>query len=242
LQDIGVTYGGIVALAHVSFAVPQHAIVGLIGPNGAGKTTLVDAICGFTPCEGSLELDGRVLDGLQPHQRVRAGLGRTFQGQELWADLSVAENVLVGHGAHQRSPAELDQLFDLLQLVDVRDRLAGELSQGQRQMVSIARSLVRNPTVLLLDEPGAGLDSTESAWLADRLRRIRDGGVTIVLIDHDMDLVLGVCDRVEVLDLGRIIASDTPAAIRTNPLVAEAYLGDADVPATAPTSTETLVP
>jgi ABC-type branched-subunit amino acid transport system ATPase component/ABC-type branched-subunit amino acid transport system permease subunit len=230
VKGLGVRYGGVVALDDVSFDVPEHAIVGLIGPNGAGKTTLIDAVSGFCAYRGSVDLDGVSLDGQSPHRRVRSGLGRTFQGVELWGDLSVEENVTVGYGAAGRSADELDALFDLLDLEPHRQRMAGELAQGQRKLVSIARSLVGSPKVLLLDEPAAGLDPTESAWLADRLRLIRESGVTIVLVDHDMDLVLGVCDHVEVLDFGRLIARGDPATIRHDRGVLEAYLGAPPVP------------
>jgi ABC-type branched-subunit amino acid transport system ATPase component/branched-subunit amino acid ABC-type transport system permease component len=225
VRDLSVNYGGVVAVDSVSFDVPRGAIVGLIGQNGAGKTTVIDAVAGFCSCRGSVSLDGTSLDGLKPYRRIRAGLGRTFQGIELWGELTVEENVLVGPGARRRDADEVDALLALLRLDELRHRPASELSQGQRQLVSIARALVAKPTVVLLDEPAAGLDSTESAWLADRLRDLRGTGVTILLVDHDMELVLGLCDRIEVLDIGRIIASGRPEAIRADPKVTEAYLG-----------------
>jgi ABC-type branched-subunit amino acid transport system ATPase component len=135
--------------------------------------------------------------------------------------------VLVGPGAARRDRAEVDELFSLLRLDGLRDRPAGELSQGQRQLVSIARSLVAQPEVVLLDEPAAGLDSTESAWLADRLRDVRDAGVTVLLVDHDMNLVLNVCDHIEVLDVGQVIARGSADAIRRDRKVTDAYLGTA---------------
>jgi len=225
VEDVKVRYGGVLAVADVSFDVPEYAIVGLIGPNGAGKTTLIDAISGFCPHQGTVRLDGRPLDGRPPFRRIRAGLGRTFQGVELWNDLTVEENILVGHGARRRSARQLDDMFALLELGPHRDRLAGELSQGHRQLVSIARSLVSTPKVLLLDEPAAGLDTAESAWLGERLRDIRDSGVTILLIDHDMNLVLNVCDHIEVLNFGQLIASGPPGVIRSDRTVLDAYLG-----------------
>jgi ABC-type branched-subunit amino acid transport system ATPase component/branched-subunit amino acid ABC-type transport system permease component len=227
LRALGITvrYGGVLAVDEVGLDVAPGTITGLIGPNGAGKTTLIDALSGCCPCNGTVELAGRRLDDLPPHRRVRAGLGRTFQGIELWNDLTVGENVLVGHGAHRRDPAKVGAVFDRLGLGPLRHRLAGELSQGQRQLVSIARSLVAEPQMLLLDEPAAGLDSTESAWLAERLRDIRAAGTTILLVDHDMGLVLNLCDRVAVLDVGRVIAYDEPAVIRRSTAVADAYLG-----------------
>jgi ABC-type branched-subunit amino acid transport system ATPase component/ABC-type branched-subunit amino acid transport system permease subunit len=226
LRDIHVAYGGMVALDEVSLEVPEGAIAGLIGPNGAGKTTLLDAITGFARARGSVSLDGRALDGLSPHKRVRAGLGRTFQHAELYEDLSVAENVTVGLAAGARGGSDaLRETLELLDLADVADRPVGELSQGRRQLVSIARALVSRPRMLLLDEPAGGLDSTESQWLGERLRRIRDSGVTIFLIDHDMHLVLNLCDHIHVLDFGRVIASGPPAVVKRDPNVAAAYLG-----------------
>ncbi|MFC8044108.1 ATP-binding cassette domain-containing protein [Nocardia sp. NPDC057353] len=230
LDGVTVHYGGVCAVDDVSFAVPEAAIVGLIGPNGAGKTTLIDAISGAVPAGGSVTLGGVPLDGMSVHRRIHAGLGRTFQAIELYEDLSVRENVLVGLSGRSRaeqvgSAAELDGIFALLGLTEVCDTPAGELSQGQRQLVSIARALAGRPAVLLLDEPAGGLDTTESRWLGERLRAIRASGVTILLIEHDMSLVLGVCDQVQVLNFGRTLAAGTPEQIRNDRTVAEAYLG-----------------
>ncbi|MEV0355611.1 branched-chain amino acid ABC transporter permease/ATP-binding protein [Nocardia sp. NPDC050697] len=230
LDGVTVHYGGVLAVDDVSFAVPEAAIVGLIGPNGAGKTTLIDAISGAVPAGGSVALGGARLDGMSVHRRIHAGLGRTFQAIELYEDLSVRENVLVGLSGRSRaeqagSADELDAIFALLGLVEVCDTPAGELSQGQRQLVSIARALAGKPAVLLLDEPAGGLDSAESRWLGERLLAIRASGATILLIEHDMSLVLGVCDQVQVLNFGRTLAAGTPEQIRTDPRVAEAYLG-----------------
>ncbi|MFT4124704.1 MAG: branched-chain amino acid ABC transporter permease/ATP-binding protein [Gordonia sp. (in: high G+C Gram-positive bacteria)] len=231
-QDIGVRYGGVVALDEVSFDVRDGEIIGLIGPNGAGKTTLIDAISGFAPSQGHIALDGHALGGRRAFQRSRDGLGRTFQSIDLYDDLSVRENVEVGTIAadHRDSggpfdDAELTNLFEVLHLANVTDRPVRELSQGQRQLVSVARAQAGRPRVVLLDEPAAGLDSTESQWLGRRLRSIRQAGTTIVLVDHDMDLVLTICDRIVVLDLGKRIAMGTPAEIRADPKVTRAYLG-----------------
>jgi ABC-type branched-subunit amino acid transport system ATPase component/ABC-type branched-subunit amino acid transport system permease subunit len=225
VHDLSVRYGGIVAVEKVAFDVADGAIVGLIGPNGAGKTTLIDAVSGFCPYGGSVTLAGRQLDGLAAHRRIRAGLGRTFQGIELWNELTVAENVTVGGSTRHRGEKAVNDTLGVLGISKLRDHHAGELSQGQRQLVSIARSLLGEPRVLLLDEPAAGLDSTESEWLAERLRVIRDAGTTILLVDHDMNLVLSLCDRIEVLDCGRHIASGSPDVIRTDTTVMQAYLG-----------------
>ncbi|MFZ2174564.1 MAG: branched-chain amino acid ABC transporter permease/ATP-binding protein [Rhodococcus sp. (in: high G+C Gram-positive bacteria)] len=234
VADIGVRYGGVVALDAVSFDVHAGEIVGLIGPNGAGKTTCMDAISGFAESTGSVRLHDRRIDDLEPHRRSRAGLGRTFQAIELYEDLTVRENVEVGtvatHRHRHAGAQDLDALFGLLHLGEVADRPVNELSQGQRQLVSIARAIAGQPEIVLLDEPAAGLDSTESRWLGERLTSIRDAGVAIIMVEHDMELVLEVCDRIVVLDLGRVIASGTPEQIKTNPDVMRAYLGTTHAP------------
>ncbi|MDQ6695906.1 MAG: branched-chain amino acid ABC transporter permease/ATP-binding protein [Actinomycetota bacterium] len=229
LRDVSIHYRGVCAVEDVSFAVPKGRIVGLIGPNGAGKTTILDAISGFTPASGQITLGGRDLARLKPYQRSRAGIGRTFQSLDLYDDMTVAENVVVGATAdrHTRSPFEsTTEILTLLGLDEDSERSAGELSQGARQLVSIARVLAGQPDLLLLDEPAAGLDTTESRWLGDRLRELRDNGHTILLVDHDMHLVLDLCDEIQVLDFGRLIASGQPAAIRSDRTVSAAYLGN----------------
>ena len=228
VDSLNVNYGGVTAVDDLSFDIEAGTITGLIGPNGAGKTTTIDALCGFTTSRGKVSLDGDSLEGVAPHQRARRGLGRTFQGIDLYEELTVEENVEVGRYVTGSSTSrdELTGILASLGLEHVADRNVRELSQGRRQLVSIARALAGRPRVLLLDEPAAGLDSSESLWLADRLRDVRAHGVTILLVDHDVNLVLGLCDEIHVLDFGRLIASGTPDEIRSDPAVAEAYLGD----------------
>jgi ABC-type branched-subunit amino acid transport system ATPase component/ABC-type branched-subunit amino acid transport system permease subunit len=228
--DLRVAYGGVVAVSEVTFDVPQGVILGLIGPNGAGKTTFIDAITGFANSSGKILFDGKDLAGLKPHERVAEGLCRTFQAIELYEDLTVEENLTVGlasgrQGFGAASRKSIDNTCEVLGLSDLRERPAGDLSQGQRQLVSIGRALVGQPKLLLLDEPAAGLDSTESEWLGQRLRDVRAKGVTILMVDHDVNLVLGLCDYIVVLDFGELIAQGTPAEIRGNRRVIEAYLG-----------------
>jgi ABC-type branched-subunit amino acid transport system ATPase component/branched-subunit amino acid ABC-type transport system permease component len=232
LDAVSVRYGGVVANDEVSLTVREGEIVGLIGPNGAGKTTLIDAISGFAASTGTVALAGVPLGKLAPHRRVQQGLGRTFQGLDLYDDLTVSENVAVGRAGGAKRPADGvtdvhrdSALLAMLSLSEVADRPVRELSQGQRQLVSIARALAGRPRMVLLDEPAAGLDSSESAWLAERLRDVREHGITVLLVDHDMSLVLDVCDRVVVLDVGRVIAQGTPDEVQRDPAVAAAYLG-----------------
>jgi ABC-type branched-subunit amino acid transport system ATPase component/branched-subunit amino acid ABC-type transport system permease component len=226
VQNLTVRYGGVVAVDDVSFSVPEGQIIGLIGPNGAGKTTTIDALCGFHGCEGTVLLDGRDIGGCAPHVRASLGLARTFQLAGVSDDLTVAENVQVGQQRPSGDDGEvLDRILDDLGLTDMRELQVSVLSQGQRQLVSVARALAGEPKLLLLDEPAAGLDSTESLWLAERLRAVRDTGVTILLVDHDMSLVLNLCDSIDVLDFGALIAYGTPDEIRHNDVVSTAYLG-----------------
>ena len=227
VDNLTVRYGGVVAVNDVSLRVRPGAIVGLIGPNGAGKTSVIDAVTGFARASGRIDLAGRSIAGLAPHARVRAGLARTFQSLELYDDLSVDENVSVAALGARRSDrhAAVTQALTSVGIAGLRDRPAGELSQGERQLVSIARACAAQPSVLLLDEPAAGLDSDESVWLGERLRAIRAAGAAMLLVDHDVNLVLTVCDYVYVLDFGAVIAEGTPDAIRNDRAVAEAYLG-----------------
>ncbi len=226
VRNLTVRYGGVVAVDDVTFSVEEGQIVGLIGPNGAGKTTTIDALCGFHDYQGTVALAGQDVAGYSPHRRAALGLARTFQLAGVSDDLTVEENVQVGqHRATAHDADALTRILDELGLVEMRDLQVSMLSQGQRQLVSVARALAGEPRLLLLDEPAAGLDSTESLWLADRLRAVRDTGVTILLIDHDMSLVLKLCDTIDVLDFGALIATGTPDEIRANEQVSTAYLG-----------------
>ncbi|MBL7501243.1 ATP-binding cassette domain-containing protein [Frankia sp. CNm7] len=229
VSGLSVRYGGVVAVNDVALRVEPGKIVGLIGPNGAGKTSALDAITGFARATGEVAYGGTRLDGLPPHARVHRGLARTFQSLELYEELTVEENVSAalatvrGAERHRR----LHEALELTGITDRAHRRAGELSQGERQLVSIARACANNPGILLLDEPAAGLDSTESAWLGERIRGIAATGTGVLLVDHDVALVLGICDHIYVLEFGKLIAEGDPASIRANREVADAYLGNA---------------
>jgi sulfate-transporting ATPase len=227
VDELTVRYGGVVAVAGVSLRVNGGQVVGLIGPNGAGKTSVIDAVTGFAPASGAVNLGGRRVDRLAPHARVRAGIARTFQSLELYDDLSVEENVSVAaFGTHRTDRGDaVARALESVGILALRDRPAGELSQGERQLVSIARACAASPSVLLLDEPAAGLDTSESRWLGERIRDIGAAGTGVLLVDHDVALVLNVCDHVYVLDFGSVIAEGPPDGIRSNRAVADAYLG-----------------
>jgi branched-chain amino acid transport system ATP-binding protein len=241
VRDLTVRFGAVRALDQVDLSVPGGSLVGLIGPNGAGKTTLIDAVTGFVPADGSIRLAGTALERLAPHRRVAAGLGRTWQSLELFDDLTLRENCLVAAqpatlagslldavrpGRHAHDP-KVDEALELVGLSADADRPPTELSLGQRKLAGVARALAGGPSLLMLDEPAAGLDTDESAALGERLRRIVAAGTTILLVDHDMGLVLGVCEQVHVLDFGRLVRSGTPDEVREDPAVIAAYLGTA---------------
>jgi sulfate-transporting ATPase len=245
VEGLTVRYGGVTAVADVSLRVGAGRVVGLIGPNGAGKTSVIDAVTGYASADGTVTLgDSLVLDDLPTHRRVRRGLARTFQSLELYDDLTVEENVSVAVFAS--APGErrraVDRALRLVDIGDLRDREAGELSQGERQLVSIARACAAEPDVLLLDEPAAGLDPTESRRLGERIRGIAAGGTAVLLVDHDVNLVLDACDHIYVLDLGALIADGDAATIRQDPAVAEAYLGNLHAAEGAPDGAEAPKP
>jgi branched-chain amino acid transport system ATP-binding protein len=241
VEGLGVRFGGVRAVSDVSIAVKQGTLVGLIGSNGAGKTTLLDALTGFVSATGAATFDGHSLLSVPAHKRVRLGVCRTWQSVELFDDLTVFENLcvagsggstrsLLGAGLWKRSARSQDDMLALLktlELGDILDRYPDDLSEGERKLVGLARTLMSGPKLVLADEPAAGLDSAQSIRLGTRLRALVDDGLTILLVDHDMGLVLSVCDYIYVLDHGQLIASGTPAEVRTNPAVLAAYLGGA---------------
>ncbi len=247
VEDVSVRFGGVQALSDVAFAVNTGEIFGLIGPNGAGKTTLFDCISGtLRPDEGRILYDGNAIDHLPPHLRARAGIARTFQNLRLFRSLTVLENVMLPVDARAARGMVADSLrlpaarffersaeeharaiLHFLGLKDVADTAAGELPIGIQRRVELGRALALRPSLLLLDEPGAGLDTQETAELADRLFEVRERfGVTMVLVDHDMALVMRVCDYINVLDFGRLISAGRPESVRDDPDVVRAYLGE----------------
>lgn len=241
VQGLSVSFGGLQAVRDVMLQIPSGSVTGLIGPNGAGKTTTIDALCGFVDARGTIELGGRRLDGLVPHERARAGLARTFQSIELFDDLTVAENLLVAASpgrwwstafdlvAPRRDARRVDVggILELVGIADLADALPPSLSHGRRRLVSVARALATRPRLLLLDEPAAGLDPDETVALGALLRRLPERGIGVLLVDHDMSLVLDVCRDLIVLDVGAVIASGPTADVSRDPAVTAAYLGDA---------------
>jgi branched-chain amino acid transport system permease protein len=224
VTGLSVSFGGVHALRDVTLEVREGELVGLIGPNGAGKTTLVDAISGFVSYAGRAELSGADLRGLPPYERARRGLGRTWQSTELFDDLDVRENLTVAAGAGD--PGTAEQTLALVGMDWAAAAMPGQLSMGQRKLVGVARALAARPRLLCLDEPAAGLDTRESAELGGCLRGLADQGQSMLLIEHDMGLVLSICDRVVVLEFGRVIADGPPEAVRADPAVIAAYLGE----------------
>jgi len=235
IQHVSVRFGGLQALSDVTLSAEDGAITGLIGPNGAGKTTLFNVVTGLQrPSEGAVLLNGQDLKGLPPHRRARLGLGRTFQRLEIFGSLTVSENISVaasiGMRGLNRSRSKAievlrDELLEKLSLTAVADLHAGSLPTGTGRMVELARALAVRPQILLLDEPASGQDTDETARFAEVLRTLASEGLAILLVEHDMELVMGVCDAIAVLDYGCVICEGPPAAVRDDPQVQAAYLG-----------------
>jgi branched-chain amino acid transport system ATP-binding protein len=228
---VHVDFGGVTALAEVSLSVERSEILGLIGPNGAGKTTLVNVLTGYqTPSSGSVHLGSEEITGVQPHKVNRLGVSRTFQAVRLFQDLSVRENVLAAAVTHLRDRKEAEErvrgLLDWIGAGAIANRRASELPYGQERLIGIARALATEPSFLLLDEPAAGTNTAEAKELSDIIRAVPARfGCGIILIEHNVPMVLGTCDRIHVLDAGRTIAVGRPQEIASSPEVRRAYLG-----------------
>jgi branched-chain amino acid transport system ATP-binding protein len=261
VNEVSVSFGGITALDGVSLEVSQGEVLGVIGPNGAGKTTLFNVICGFVkPAAGTMRWRGRSLDGIRPHRLASLGIARTLQGVGLFADLTVRENVMVGAQRFRRSGvvgamlarprADQDEralteralvALEKVGCSGVLDSRPQQLPYALQKRVALARALACEPDLLLLDEPAGGLDSEEMAALADTIRSL-GSAIAVMLVDHHMDLVTSVCDRMMVLDFGRVIAAGEPETVRQDPHVLEAYLGreaELDAPAGTTAASET---
>jgi ABC-type branched-subunit amino acid transport system ATPase component/ABC-type branched-subunit amino acid transport system permease subunit len=232
VRGLSVAFGGVQALTDVDLDVGEGELVGLIGPNGAGKTTFVDAVTGFVRHSGSVDLRGQAIAGQAPHAIAALGCARTWQGTDLFDDLDVRETLTVAAGSGA-APEDIQAVLTQMGLAPVAEAMPAELSEGQRKLVGLARAVVGRPGLLCLDEPAAGMDTRESQALGRRLRELADQGQSTLLIDHDMGLVLGICDRVVVLEFGRVIANDAPEVVRRDAAVMVAYLGSADDAATA---------
>ncbi|MGH3321558.1 MAG: ABC transporter ATP-binding protein [Streptosporangiaceae bacterium] len=249
VRGVTVRFGGLTALDDVALSVASHQVVGVIGPNGAGKTTLLNVLCGFVrPESGAVAWDGRELRRLRPHRLASLGIARTLQGLALFPGLTVVENVMVG-ATHRARAGFGSALFGLprsdrdervlreqaigalgeLDAADLADRLPGELPYGVQKRVALARALVARPRLLLLDEPASGLSEAEMGEFGTLIGRLR-AHLSVVVVEHHMDLVMSVCDTVVVLDFGKVIADGSPGEVRANPAVTAAYLGEDDGP------------
>jgi branched-chain amino acid transport system ATP-binding protein len=254
LASVSKHFGGLQVLQEVTLTIPARGIFGLIGPNGAGKTTVFNLISGLlSPSAGTIELAGQRLDGMAPFRISRLGVARTFQNIRVFREMTLLENVLVAMGDHSRYGAltalvplsryqraqrrEQESARELLArvgLADKFDHFAGTLSYGEQRRLELARALATEPKVLLLDEPAAGMNAVEKQQLMDEIATLDEGGLSILMIEHDMRFIMGLCRQIAVLNFGRLIAQGTPDEIRANPEVIEAYLGRDEQSATAP--------
>lgn len=245
-KDLGIQFGGLRALDDVYLTVDEREIIGLIGPNGAGKTTVFNLLTGvYTPTKGAIRFCGKSIIGKKPYQINRLGIARTFQNIRLFKHMSVLDNIKVAMNQNMhytviesmfrlprywkeeaRVTEKAKELLRIFEMEDTADQMAANLPYGQQRKLEILRAIASEPKILLLDEPAAGMNPTETRELMETIRRIRDMfGVGILLIEHDMALVMGVCERIYVLDYGTLIASGTPEEIRSDERVIKAYLG-----------------
>jgi branched-chain amino acid transport system ATP-binding protein len=249
IEHLTMQFGGLIAVNDVSMSVQKGQIHGLIGPNGSGKTTIFNVLSGYyKPTNGTITFEGKKLTGLAAHQITNSGFARTFQNLRLFSSMTVLDNILVGMGHHGQigigeaifNPVAVRheekgffdkalKLLDLLEIADYARDLALSLPYGHQRRVEIARALATEPKILLLDEPAAGLNNIETEKLREILSKILESGVTILLVEHDMKLVMGTCETITVLDYGRKIAEGSAASISNDPIVVEAYLGQEDV-------------
>jgi len=239
-QGLSKSFGGVRAVQDVSLSVPEKSIFALIGPNGAGKSTLLNLLSGiYQPDRGSLQFSDRDLIGVPAYARVRLGIARTFQKIRLFKQLTLLENVRAGFHIHQDAPfweyllrgntgrfhAEALELLDFVGLASHANERAGALPYGQQRMLEIARALATRPRLFMLDEPAAGLNAAEMEFLLERLEQIRDRGITVLVVEHNMDLVMNVAQRVFVMDHGVALFEGAPREVQANPAVIAAYLG-----------------
>jgi branched-chain amino acid transport system ATP-binding protein len=245
LQNLTKYFGGVRAVDGVDLSVARGEILGLIGPNGSGKSTIVNLICGLVPLTAGRVLVGGVdISELPPHARVALGIARTFQNIRLFGQLTVWQNLWVAQNSGEQrqqnflprwlngskgAREEIDQTLDFFDLGHKRDELAGNLAFGEQRRLELARALAVKPALLLLDEPAAGMNAEEIDQLDSRIRKMRQGGATVILIEHHVELVMSVADRIAVLNFGQKIAEGTPSAVQANASVREAYLGTAAV-------------